>query len=132
MKQLSSSCLCGAIVLRLPDAFDYMGHCHCGGCHKFSGADYATLGGLDADKVELMKGGAARALYQKSAEPQLAFCRHCGSSLYPLKLSSGKLNLRLGCLDEAPSMSPGFHLFVGSRAPWHEMNDTRPQFETPP
>lgn len=132
MRQLSGSCLCGAIVLRLPDAFDYMGHCHCGECRKFSGADYATVGGLDADKVELVQGEEALTLYQKSPETRLAFCRHCGATLYSLKQSSGKLNLRLGCLDTAPSMRPGFHLFVGSKAPWHEIRDDLPQFATRP
>ena len=32
----------------------------------------------------------------------------------------------------APSQRPGFHIFVGSKAPWHEITDELPQFETRP
>lgn len=132
MKMLHASCLCGAVKLRLPDGFDYMGNCHCGECRKFSGSDYASVGGLDGDKVEILKGGDAIARFQKSEETSLAFCRHCGSSLFSQKRSSGKINLRLGVLDEAPSQQPGFHIFVGSKAPWHRIGDDCPQFETRP
>lgn len=132
MKMLHASCLCGAVKLRLPDGFDYMGNCHCGECRKFSGSDYASVGGLDGDKVEILKGGDAIARFQKSEETSLAFCRHCGSSLFSQKRSSGKINLRLGVLDEAPSQQPGFHIFVGSKAPWHQIGDDCPQFETRP
>ena len=132
MKMLHASCLCGAVKLRLPDSFDYIGNCHCGECRKFSGSDYASVGGLDGDKVEIVKGGDAIARFQKSEETSLAFCRHCGSSLFSQKRSSGKINLRLGVLDEAPSQQPGFHIFVGSKAPWHRIGDDCPQFETRP
>ncbi|MNQ98593.1 Glutathione-dependent formaldehyde-activating enzyme [compost metagenome] len=109
-----------------------MGNCHCGECRKFSGSDYASVGGLDGDKVEVVKGSNAIARFQKSEETSLAFCRHCGSSLFSQKRSSGKINLRLGVLDEAPSQQPGFHIFVGSKAPWHRIGDDCPQFETRP
>lgn len=132
MKMLHASCLCGAVSLRLPDRFDYMGNCHCSECRKFSGSDYASVGGLDGDKVEIAKGGDAIARFQKSEETSLAFCRHCGSSLFSQKRSSGKINLRLGVLDEAPSQRPGFHIFVGSKAPWLRIGDDCPQFETRP
>ncbi|WP_349919213.1 GFA family protein [Aeromonas veronii] len=132
MRMLDASCLCGAVKLRLPDSFDYMGNCHCGECRKFSGSDYASVGGLDGDKVEIVKGGDAIARFQKSEETSLAFCRHCGASLFSQKRSSGKINLRLGVLDEAPSQQPGFHIFVGSKAPWHQIGDDCPQFETQP
>lgn len=132
MKMLHASCLCGAVRLRLPDRFDYMGNCHCGECRKFSGSDYASVGGLDGDKVEIVKGGEAIARFQKSEETSLAFCRHCGSSLFSQKRSSGKINLRLGVLDEVPIQRPGFHIFVGSKAPWHRIGDDCPQFETRP
>jgi hypothetical protein len=132
MRMLHASCLCGAVGLQLPDQFDYMGNCHCSECRKFSGADYASVGGLDGDKVEIVKGGDAIARFQKSAETSLAFCRHCGSSLFSQKQSSGKINLRLGILDDVPSQQPAFHIFIGSKAPWHRIGDDCPQFETRP
>ena len=130
MKELHASCLCGAVALTLPDQFDYMGNCHCSECRKFSGGDYASVGGLDGNKVTIVKGEEAIGRYRKSAETTLAFCRHCGSSLFSQKSSSGKINLRLGVLDDVPSQRPTFHIFVGSKAPWHQIGDDCPRFET--
>ncbi|WP_421232808.1 GFA family protein [Aeromonas jandaei] len=132
MKQLHASCLCGTIHLTLPDQFDYMGNCHCSECRKFSGSDYASVGGLDGSKVTVTQGEEALTRYRKSAETTLAFCRNCGSSLFSEKHSSGKINLRLGILDDVPTQSPNFHIFVGSKAPWHQIGDDCPQFETRP
>ncbi|MFM5192331.1 GFA family protein [Aeromonas media] len=132
MKELHASCLCGAVALTLPDQFDYMGNCHCSECRKFSGGDYASVGGLDGNKVTIVKGDEAIGRYQKSAETTLAFCRHCGSSLFSQKSSSGKINLRLGVLDDVPSQRPAFHIFVGSKAPWHQIGDDCPQFDARP
>ncbi|EKP0308222.1 GFA family protein [Aeromonas veronii] len=132
MKELHASCLCGAVALTLPDQFDYMGNCHCSECRKFSGGDYASVGGLDGNKVTIVKGEEAIGRYRKSAETTLAFCRHCGSSLFSQKSSSGKINLRLGVLDDVPSQRPAFHIFVGSKAPWHQISDDCPQFDTRP
>ncbi|WP_273764164.1 GFA family protein [Aeromonas hydrophila] len=132
MTSLTASCLCGAVALSLPDRFDYLGNCHCSECRKFSGADYAPVGGLDGALVTITRGEEAISRFQKSPETTLAFCRYCGSSLFSEKRSSGKLNLRLGILDTAPSQRPGFHIFVGSKAPWHEITDELPQFETRP
>ena len=54
MKELHASCLCGVVALTLPDQFDYMGNCHCSECRKFSGGDYASVGGLDGNKVTIV------------------------------------------------------------------------------
>ena len=132
MKQLHASCLCGTVHLHLPDQFDYMGNCHCSECRKFSGADYAPVGGLDGDKVTIARGEQAISRYQKSPETTLAFCSQCGASLFSQKHSSGKINLRLGILDDVPTQQPSFHIFVGSKAPWHQIDDDCPQFETRP
>ncbi len=78
------------------------------------------------------EGEEAIGRYRKSAETTLAFCRHCGSSLFSQKSSSGKINLRLGVLDDVPSQRPAFHIFVGSKAPWHQIGDDCPQFDTRP
>jgi hypothetical protein len=42
---------------------------------------------------------------------------------------NGKLgSLALGCLDADPGIRPTYHMFVGSKAPWHEIVDALPQY----
>lgn len=132
MKMLEGSCLCGRVKIQVPDEFEYMGNCHCSLCRKFSGSDYSSVGGISSDKFRFVQGEEAVTHYQKSAETELAFCSHCGSSLYSRKLTGGKHNIRLGILDSEPSQQPNFHIFVGSKAPWHEITDDLKQFEQGP
>ena len=43
---------------------------------------------------------------------------------------SGKVGeVVVGTLDSDPGRRPREHIFVGSKAPWHEITDVLPQFE---
>jgi hypothetical protein len=132
MKMLRGSCLCGKVVIELPDEFDYMGNCHCSQCRKFTGSDYSSVGGLDSDKFSVVSGKEFISVYKKSEETELGFCKCCGSSLYSRKITGKKHNIRLGILDDSPTQHPEFHIFVKSKAPWKEINDDLAQFEERP
>lgn len=132
MKSLNGSCLCGAVKFSVPDDFEYMGNCHCSECRKFSGSDYASVGGISSDKFEFISGEDQVKYYHKSAETDLAFCDHCGCSLFSRKNTLLKHNIRLGVLDDSPSHQPSFHIFTGNKAPWKEITDDLPQFEARP
>ena len=56
-------------------------------------------------------------------------CRHCGSFLYSYIAENGNGHVAMGTLVDAPSIRPQFHMFVGSKAPWHEITDGLPQYE---
>lgn len=132
MSVLKGSCLCQRIQFELPDEFEYMGNCHCSECRKFTGSDYSSVGGISSSKFRLVQGEEALAVYAKSEDTELGFCRECGSSLFSRKLKTGKHNIRLGVLDSVPSHQPGFHIFVDSKAAWSAINDTLPQFAEGP
>ena len=132
MTQLTGSCLCGAVVIQVPDEFEYMGNCHCSECRKFTGSDYSSVGGISSSKYQLVQGQDELATYQKSEETELAFCQCCGSSLFSRKLKTAKHNIRLGILDSVPTHKPNFHIFVGSKAPWLDICDGLTQFEQGP
>lgn len=132
MKLLKGSCLCGQVKVEMPDRFDYIGSCHCSECRKFSGAANATAGGIDGELMNIVRGEEFISLYRKSENTELAFCRNCGSSLFSRKLDSGKCNIRLGMLDDAPTQKPTFHIFTGSKASWEEICDDATQFEGSP
>lgn len=130
--RLEGSCLCGSVRIQVPDEFEYMGNCHCSECRKFSGSDYASVGGIDSSKFRFLTGEEGVVYFQKTEETQLAFCGRCGSSLFTKKAAGQKHNIRLGILDTPPSKSPSFHIFTGSKAPWLEIRDDKPQFEEGP
>jgi hypothetical protein len=46
--------------------------------------------------------------------------------------SPDELGLALGTLDDDPRVKPQFHVHVASKAPWYEITDGLPQFDTDP
>jgi hypothetical protein len=38
------------------------------------------------------------------------------------------VHVAMGTLVDAPSIRPSAHIFVGSKAPWHEITDNLPQY----
>lgn len=132
MSSIHGSCLCGKIKIQINSAFEYMGNCHCQQCRKFTGSDYSSVGGISSDKFSISEGEEFVTVYRKSEETELAFCKCCGSSLFSRKLTGGKHNIRLGILDSTPKNKPSFHIFVDSKAPWHQINDDLKQFSEGP
>ena len=63
-----------------------------------------------------------------------------GSKKNQLRITDGALvregrffHVRMGTLVDDPGIRPMFHIFVGSKAPWHEITDLLPQYdELPP
>ena len=62
----------------------------------------------------------------------MAFCNLCGSSLFSENFRKDLLHIRLGVVNEEPSLKPQAHVFVGSKVPWYQITDDLPQFETIP
>jgi len=71
--------------------------------------------------------------YESSPGNHRGFCRVCGAPiLTKLDDHPDVFGLPLGALDDDPGVKPAFHVFVGSKAPWHEITDSLPQFDALP
>ena len=132
MKELSGSCLCGKVNISIQDDFEYLANCHCSECQKFSGSDYASVGGLSSAKFKITSGDDYITYFSKTEETDVAFCSVCGSSLFSRKKTGQKHNIRLGVLDDTPSNRPSVHIYTSAKAGWHTICDDLPQFETTP
>lgn len=128
MRELHGRCFCGAVEYSVPDDFEYAGFCHCSECRRFSGSAFSAIGGIPLATFRVVKGEESIGDYVKSENTILGFCRVCGSSLYAQKPLRGKIHLRLGTLDETPSLKPHYHSHVSSKAAWHQTGDALPQF----
>ena len=132
MKTLRGSCLCGAIQYEIPDQLLYAAYCHCSECRRFSGSAFSALGGIAKDQLQIKSGEEQIQYFRKTDASNMAFCRRCGSSLFTEKPLKGLVHLRLGTLFDSPSLTPQAHVLVGSKAPWFEITDDLPQFESLP
>ena len=60
------------------------------------------------------------------------FCRVCGSSMPRVDPQRGVVVIPAGGLDDDPGGREREHIFVASKAVWHEIADDLPQYDEYP
>jgi hypothetical protein len=118
---------------RVEDAFGYAFNCHCGQCRRATGSAFKPFAGIERERLLLEQGKVDLLVYGNADAAHDVHCRHCGSLLYSVVRDGAFVHVTMGTLIDAPSIRPSGHIFVGSKAPWHEIADTLPQYdEFPP
>jgi len=108
-------------------------HCHCSQCRRLHGAAFGSYGGVARQALQWLSGEDALSCYASSETTDRCFCSNCGSNLLvDFKPEPDTLYLTMGTLDGDPACPAGYHQFVGSRAPWFDIADKLPRFETWP
>lgn len=127
IRTLFGQCLCGAIRYAVEDAFEYALNCHCSQCRRATGAAFKSFAGIKRDQLTVHGSGEALLRYGDGADHDIR-CGRCGSLLYSVVRDGTYVHVTLGTLQDAPSMRPTAHIFVGSKAPWFEITDALPQY----
>lgn len=123
---IHGSCLCKAVTYEIAGDFQVIGNCHCGICRKANGAAYVTWGIADPTHFKWVKGENNLAIFESSPGRQRIFCKTCGASL--ASAHEGVVGeVVLGSVDGDPGGKPAEHIFVGSKAEWHDITDALPQ-----
>lgn len=100
-------------------------------CRRQHGAAFATYADFDPDDFKWTSGDELVKIYEASPGGGWCFCSECGSSL--AGTVEGRItSITLGTVEGDPGVKPGAHIFTGSRARWHEINDDLPQFDERP
>lgn len=127
------SCLCGRVTYEIHgDLLDVL-NCHCSMCRKFHGAAFRTRAAVRAADFHWLSGEALLTHYESSPGEYKTFCRVCGSSMVTKFDDNPQwYGLPLGSLDTDPGVKPARHIYVGSKAPWYDIEDGLPRFEGEP
>ena len=130
---ITGGCECGLVKYEvLGDLVDFC-HCHCSICRRLYGAAFVTWGGVSRADLSYISGEANLKSYSFSEKADSIFCDTCGSRiLVAFKPQTDMLYITLGGLDGDFVCPPGFHQFVGSKAPWFEITDDLPQHDAWP
>src|SRR5262249_17377669 len=109
-------------------------NCHCSRCRRARGAAHATNAFFRREQLTWISGEEDVRSYKLPDAVRFGqdFCRHCGSPVPRVVATTGYVVLPSGGRDTAPGMPINSHIFVGSKAPWHEITDDLPQWETLP
>ena len=128
---ISGSCQCGGVRYTVDSEFSDVTNCHCTMCQKIHGAAYGTYGEVRRDRMRWTEGNDLLRVYSSSKGVERRFCGLCGSTLhFQFDLEPDNCYVTLGSVDGDPGVAPKSHIFVGSRAPWHEITDDLPQHDT--
>lgn len=123
-------CLCGTVAWELEGPFELMSHCHCSRCRKTHGTAFATYIGAAAERFRL-DGAGSVSRWESSPGFFRPFCGRCGS-VVPGEPHEGRVFAPAGNLEDDPGCRPLAHIFRASKAPWYEIPDSLPAFDTYP
>jgi hypothetical protein len=109
-----------------------MSHCHCSRCRKAHGSAFGTYLDVAAERFALERGREAIVRFASSAGFARPFCGRCGSVVPDGVAMEDRVAMPAGSLDGDPGARPLAHIFVASKAPWHELTDSLPRFDAYP
>jgi hypothetical protein len=129
----SGRCACNAIAYEVSDEFVVAFNCHCSNCRATTGSAFLPWGEIEREKLRVTKGsGSLMVVGGADAHPHAIRCGACGSLVYWTARDGAFVRVPYGSLIDEPALKPTAHMFVGSKAPWHEILDDLPQHEKYP
>ncbi len=130
---IQGHCECKRVSYEADCKISDFSHCHCSQCRRLHGAAYATFAGVETDKFRYVTGEKEIKRYASSHDHERVFCGNCGSNiLVSVEGFPDFLYLSMGAVDGNPSHPEAYHIFVGSKAPWHEITDDSVQYDEAP
>ncbi|MEH6589617.1 MAG: GFA family protein [Halioglobus sp.] len=130
---ITGKCECGAVKYTVDSEINDFSHCHCSQCRRLHGAAFASFAGVSRAAFRYECGEQDVKSYASSNSHGRIFCSHCGSNiLVELESEPESLYLAMGAMEGNPPLPPGYHIYVGSKAPWHHISDNLPQYDTEP
>ncbi|HEX9947483.1 MAG TPA: GFA family protein [Allosphingosinicella sp.] len=127
-EHLEGGCACGSVRYQLrSDPFD-CGWCHCRICRRVSGAPAMVFATVPAGDLAWTKGGDKVKSFESSSFGRRRYCGECGTPfLMEVDHQPETVDFSVATLDSPGAVTPGFHIFWGSRIPWFEVKDDLPK-----
>ena len=128
---LKGRCACRAVTYEVADEFVVAYNCHCSNCRAMTGSAFLPWGEIEPEKLRVTEGADALIFDGDPNGHHAKRCGNCFSLLYWTGYE-GKIRVPYGSLIDEPALKPTAHMFVGSKAPWHEILDDLPQHDEYP
>jgi hypothetical protein len=130
---IRGSCLCGAVAFEIEGPLGEAHNCHCSRCRKSHGAAFSTYAQVPRTAFRFTRGEKSVRRYRSSPPCERTFCGECGSNLqFVFDGIPDSFWVALGALDDDAGARPVAHMFVGSKAAWHDIIDELPRFDEYP
>ena len=127
---IQGRCQCGAVQYRVTAPATDLYHCHCSMCRRVHGTLFATYAYVPRQALHIEKGADTLNTFDSSEQFHRRFCRTCGCQLFTdYDEEPEQIGYTPGTADGHPGHTPEMerHIFVGSKVPWYEIENHRPQ-----
>ena len=127
---LTGGCLCGAVRYELAsEPFD-CGWCHCRTCQLNSGSPAMVFASVPQGDFHWTKGAEDVRQVASSSFGHREYCGKCGTPfLMKVDHQPETVDFSAATLDDPCAVSPGFHIFWGSKVGWFDPGDDLPKHE---
>lgn len=129
---IAGSCLCGTLRYEIDGPLTALLHCHCSRCRREHGAPFATFATSAKGALRWIAGEDQVVSYAVAPGGPRHFCGKCGSVAPSILPGMDLALIPAGNLEGELGIQPQGHLFTGSKAPWHEITDSLPQYRNFP
>ena len=130
---ITGHCECGRVSYEIDGDINDLSHCNCSQCRRLHGAAFATYAGVARQDFRYVSGEASLKIYASSAGHDRVFCAECGSNIMvAIDSEPNEYYVSMGTVDGDPDCPPAYHIYAGSKAPWHEIDDDLPKYDTVP
>ena len=127
---IKGRCECRRVRFEIDGDIEDFSHCHCSQCRRLHGAAFATFAGVAKANFRYVSGENELTRYASSPGHDRTFCQACGSNIFvALDDDPESLYVSMSAIEGDPPRPAGYHIYVGSKAPWHEILDNLPRFE---
>ena len=133
--EVRGSCLCGGIAYAVDGALEGpIVCCHCTRCQKARAGAHASNTFVALPRFRWLRGEELVASYKVPEAKTFthSFCSVCGGGVPRVSVERSRVVIPSPGLDDDPGARPELHIFVESKAPWHEISDDLPQYATYP
>ena len=97
-----------------------------------TGSAFLPWGEIEHEKLRVTKGAGSLRIIGDSDTHHEVRCEACLSLLYWTTRDGAYVRVPYGSLIDEPTLKPTAHMFVGSKAPWHQILDDLPQHDEYP
>lgn len=126
-QRIRGQCLCGLVRYQISGYLGVSDHCHCSMCRKQHGAAFATYVNFNPKDFSWLSGVEYTKIYEIDSGAGWCFCNECGSSLAGTE-NDIVTSITMGTIDGDAHVKPQAHIFVESKANWHDIQDDLPQY----
>lgn len=130
MNLMQGACLCESVKYEISGSLGPIYNCHCSKCRRWHGSAFRTRASIKSNQFKWLSGSKNLTTYKSSENVTKFFCKTCGSPLISTyENKPDVLGIPLGGIEGIFDASVEAHIFVASKATWHKITDSLPQFD---